>query len=252
MGTWSVGIFADDDAQDARDSYREILNTGLDGVAATDKFLKEWKGAMKDSDDGPVIWFALAETQWKLGRLEDRVRDKVIEIIDSGSSLDRWREESEKLAAKRQKVLLELKEKLLSPQPERKVIRVRKPTKIATWKAGELFAYRLLSGKLVVLCLEAIDEDHHGSLSALDWQGDTIPDAKTLKKLPRKAIEPHRKLGYHTLWGVGARKKKYVPYNRMQRLEIRIPVEKEASKRRWTHRYWHTLDEDLETFFGWK
>ncbi len=52
MGTWSVGIFADDDAQDARDSYREILNTGLDGVAATDKFLKEWKGAMKDSDDG--------------------------------------------------------------------------------------------------------------------------------------------------------------------------------------------------------
>ncbi len=101
---------------------------------------------MKDSDDGPVIWFALAETQWKLGRLEDRVRDKVIEIIDSGASLDRWREESDKLAAKRQKVLLELKEKLLSPQPERKVIRVRKPTKIATWKAGELFAYRLLSG----------------------------------------------------------------------------------------------------------
>lgn len=46
---------------------------------------------MKDSDDGPVIWFALADAQWSLGRLEDRVRDAAIRNIDEGSSLDRWR-----------------------------------------------------------------------------------------------------------------------------------------------------------------
>jgi hypothetical protein len=61
MGTWATGIYADDEAQDARDSYREILGSGLDGAKATDRFLKEWKGAMKDSDDGPIIWFALTE-----------------------------------------------------------------------------------------------------------------------------------------------------------------------------------------------
>jgi hypothetical protein len=60
MGTWGAGIYDDDEALDARDSYREILSKGLDGAEATDRFLKTWKSAMKDSDDGPVIWFALA------------------------------------------------------------------------------------------------------------------------------------------------------------------------------------------------
>ena len=142
MGTWSTGIYGDDEAQDARDSYREILSSGVDGTKATDRFLKEWKGALKDSDDGPVIWFALADTQWSLGRLEDRVRDEAIRIIDEGTSLDRWREAGEKLLAKRQKVLQELKKKLLSPQPRvRKIALKKKPPKAAAGKLlkpGEL------------------------------------------------------------------------------------------------------------------
>ena len=135
MGTWGEGIYDDDEAQDARDAYREILSKGIDGEKATDRFLKEWKSPMKDSDDGPVIWFAFADTQWRLGRLEDRVRDAAIRIIDSGSSLDRWREAGEKPLAKRQKVLLALKEKLLSPQPSPKKIKVEKPVK--PLKAGK-------------------------------------------------------------------------------------------------------------------
>lgn len=82
MGTWGNKIYDDDDddddddAQDARDSYKELLAKGLDGVAATDQFLKVWKQSLRDSDDGPIIWLALADTQWRLGRLEDVVRDK--------------------------------------------------------------------------------------------------------------------------------------------------------------------------------
>ncbi|RPI81446.1 MAG: hypothetical protein EHM42_10590, partial [Planctomycetaceae bacterium] len=142
MGTWSTGLYGDDEAQDARDSYREILSSGVDGAKATDRFLREWKGAMKDSDDGPVIWFALADTQWSLGRLEDRVRDAAIRLIDDGSSLDRWREAGAKLLAKRQSVLNELKKKLLSPQPPVKKIALKKqPPKVSVkkqLKPGEL------------------------------------------------------------------------------------------------------------------
>ena len=141
---------------------------------------------MKDSDDGPVIWFALADTQWTLGRLEDRVRDAAIKIIDDGSSLDRWREAGKKSAEQRHQVLLALKKKLLSPQPAAKVMKPKTVTKIAARKPGELFCFRLRSGRLVVLCLEAIDKNHHGELSALDWIGDSVPDAKTLKSLKRK------------------------------------------------------------------
>ena len=46
MGTWSEGIFDDDEAQDARDAYRELLSQGIDGKKATDRFLKDWKRAM--------------------------------------------------------------------------------------------------------------------------------------------------------------------------------------------------------------
>jgi hypothetical protein len=251
MGTWATGIYSDDEAQNARDAYLAILSSGLDGPAATDRFLKEWKAAMKDSDDGPVIWFALADTQWNLGRIEDRVRDAAVRIIDNGSSLDRWREVGEKLADKRQAVLLELKKKLLSPQPKPKALKVRKPTRIATWKPGELFAYRLRSGRLVVLCLECIDEDHHGELSALDWLGDSIPEAKTLKSTKRKRLILRGKRSSYTMWGVGARKKRDVPYDRMVRLGIRIPPEKVPAHRRWTHKSWHLLDNNLEEFFGW-
>ncbi|MFO0904050.1 MAG: hypothetical protein U0939_13685 [Pirellulales bacterium] len=129
MGTWGGGIYEDDEAQDAREANREILRSGLDDAQATDKFLKEWKAPLKDSDDGPVIWFALADAQWTLGRLDPRVRDAAIRLIDDESSLDRWKEAGDKALAKRRKVLLALREKLLSPQPPRKKLRIEKPVK---------------------------------------------------------------------------------------------------------------------------
>jgi hypothetical protein len=254
MGAWGFSIYDDDDAQDARYSYKDILSKGLDGPAATDEFLKVWKESLDDSDDGPTIWFALAETQWKLGRLEKRVREKAVEIIDSGFSLDRWREGGEKMLAKRQKVLATLKEQLLSPQPPKKVIKIKKPSKIGTWKPGDLFSYRLKSGKLVVLCLEEIHEQHHALLSALDWIGDEAPAEAALKKLKRKQLTLSDKSyqgGPYTHWQVLALKKRDVPYDRMTRLEVSTKTAP-AKERFGKVEKWAELDELLLTFFGWK
>ena len=55
MGTWGEGIYDDDGAAGAPDAYREILSKGIDGEKATDRFLKEWKSPLKNSDDDPVI-----------------------------------------------------------------------------------------------------------------------------------------------------------------------------------------------------
>jgi hypothetical protein len=250
MGTWSNKLYDDDDAQDARDSYKDLLAKGIDGPAATDRFLKLWKSSLKDSDDGPIVWFVLADTQWTLGRLEDRVRDKAVALIDDESSLDRWREQGPKAVTSRRKVLAALKERLLSPQPPRKVFKVKTPTKIGAWKRGELFAYRLRSDKQVVLCLEEVQPAHHAHLSALDWIGDEPPPAATLKTLARKTVDVGRR-GRSTFWGVAAERKRDVPYDRMTRLEVRIkpapPEERDASVKTWAR-----LDETLEEFFGWK
>lgn len=249
MGTWSSKLYDDDDAQDARDSYKDLLKKGIDGPAATDRFLKLWKSSLKDSDDGPIVWFVLADTQWTLGRLEDRVRDKAVALIDDESSLDRWREQGPKAVASRQKVLAALKERLLSPQPPRKVIKVKTPTQIGTWKPDELFAYRLESGKQVVLCLGDVDEQrHHATLGALDWIGDEPPPAAKLKALPRKPV-PESWKGPCIYWQAVARKKADVPYDRMTRLGVRVKALRGGVFP--DTKYWHDLDETLKEFFRW-
>ena len=48
-----------------------------------------------DEDEACVFWLALAATQSKLGRLIDLVRDRAIEIIDSGADLRRWENKPE-------------------------------------------------------------------------------------------------------------------------------------------------------------
>jgi hypothetical protein len=74
MGTWGTAIFSDDIACDVRDQYRECIGEGLSGSEATEKLMADYEQSLEDSDEGPPFWLALAATQWKLGRLEDRVK----------------------------------------------------------------------------------------------------------------------------------------------------------------------------------
>lgn len=110
MGTFGAGIYDDDVAQDARDAFLELLDEGLDEEAATRRFRRSWSGPLKDSDDGPVVWYALADTQWSLGRLLDQVRDEAVRRIDAEAGLDRWRDAGPKPLAQRRKVLAAFRE----------------------------------------------------------------------------------------------------------------------------------------------
>jgi hypothetical protein len=254
MGAWGYKLYDDDDAQDARDAYQKLLRQGLTDQAATDRFLTDWQESLNDSDDGPTIWFALADTQWKLGRLNAHVRNQALRLIEDGSSLDRWHEGGPKIVAKRKKVLADLKQQLLSPQPARKEIQVKPPSKIATWQPGELIAYRLNSGRLVILCLEEVHEGHHARLSALDWIGDEVPNPAALKGLKRKPLSLSDKSyggGPYTCWQALAIRKRDVPYARMTRSETLVATAP-RNERYGTAQQWGKLDECLLSFFGWK
>ena len=78
--------------------------------------------------------------QWKYGRLSDKIINKAIQIIDNGGDCGLF-EKADK--AKREKVLLECKQKLLSPMPDRKKVKVEKPCQISPWKIGDVFAFRI-------------------------------------------------------------------------------------------------------------
>lgn len=142
MGAWGAGLYQDDVACDVRDYYIDCLRD--DDESAEDKTINYFQDELNDDDDCAVVWFALADTQWKYGRLSEMVKNSALEYIDSGINLQLWADEDKKLYSKREKALADLKDKLLSPMPPKK--KLRKPHVFTcSWNTGDVFAYQLKS-----------------------------------------------------------------------------------------------------------
>jgi hypothetical protein len=201
MGVWGTAIFSDDNAADLRDDYRMMLGDGLSGPEATERLLAKWKpSSEKDPDMDAVFWLALAFTQWKCGRLEERVNKEAIRVIEDGSALRLWRGSPDE--RKRAAVLEAAKKQLESPQPiPRKIAKVFRAT--CDWEPGELIAYRLLSGSFIVF--QVIDHHHDAggvapNCEIFDWQGLELPPPSIFEGLPMRAQIP---LGVCEVSGTG-------------------------------------------------
>jgi hypothetical protein len=248
MGVSSTAIFGDDTACDVREEYRELVANGLSGPEATNRLLHEWKDIIDDEDDGPVFWLALAATQWACGRLEERVKANAVEIIDNGSSLSLWSEgANSKMLKQRQAALEKLRAQLHSPQPA--VKRIRKPPKIeCLWKVGEVLAYRLRSGKSVLLHVVA-EFGPSPVFVILDWVGKEVPSAERIKVLPLRMCHG---APVPFLFTVMHRNKKDYPAERI----INLAIRRKPYQRRITGGYlgsfWKDLDAGLKSWFGLK
>src|SRR4051812_20834294 len=91
VSSWGAGIFASDEAADVRDDYRALLEDKVPGDLATRRVIEGF--ASSAGSDDPTLWIALAASQHQVGRLEDHVRDRAVEMIDSGDALRSWLEE---------------------------------------------------------------------------------------------------------------------------------------------------------------
>jgi len=141
MGAWGTRLYQDDVAEDVKTYYKEQLGKGRSGEEITAEMIELNSAEIEDPEDGPVFWFALADTQWNLGRLEDHVKERALYHIDEGSDLKRWEDDPKEMRT-RAEVLGKLKEKLLSPQPEKKKVSVRKNYR-CQWQVGDVYAYQL-------------------------------------------------------------------------------------------------------------
>jgi len=154
MGTWGAGLFSDDTALDVRNSYRDCLADGLEGPSATDKVLAEFRDSLDDPDDGPPFWLALAATQRRYGRLEQRVRDRALAIIDNGADLARFAE-NPRLQRTRSQVLKKLRDQLCSPQ--RPPVKVRPEAQLeCDWEPGQIIGFKRDSGEWLTLHVQGI------------------------------------------------------------------------------------------------
>lgn len=149
MGVWGYKLYQNDLSLDVRDEFQEMYRDGKKAEEITEKLLEEYRGMIGDPTEEPLFWFALADIQWKCGVLMPEVREKAFYWMEHDRSMECCQplgitENVELQLKHRKKVLEQLKEKLLSPQPP-----VRKQPKrsvyICPWAIGDVFAYQLES-----------------------------------------------------------------------------------------------------------
>ena len=191
MGFWGSALYSNDTTCDVRDTYKELLAEQLSNEEAYEQTLEQCRGIIS-SDEEPLFWFALAETQWRAGRLTEEVKRKALEWIEKKGCLDVW-DENPKGAAGWQKTIDKLKEKLDQPMPKEKKFRKLEQN---PWNLHDVYAYQLngehaeseLAGKYMLL--QKIGEEDRGGrrtriamqLQVIDHVFDELPSLEDVNK----------------------------------------------------------------------
>lgn len=246
MGVWGTGIFSDDTASDLREEYRSLIGDGVDAAAAKVRLLDAYKSSFADPSESCVVWLALAATQWKLGRLDPDTLEHALQIIDSGADLARW-DINPKERARRKVVLEKLRAEITSSQPTAKKV-AKQVLSECRWQVGDLFSYRLLSGKFILFRVIGHHSDKGGTYPVcelLDWTGDAIPSEDAMRSLTIKASRTEYKhtitkvmlVGFRNKWG-----------KRIEDVGITLPAAQTPERSSVVH--FKFLDEFLKNWFG--
>lgn len=163
MGFWGSALYSNDCTTDVRDDYKKHLEDGLNNEQAFREIMNAYADHM-ETDEEPLVWYALADTQWNLGRLMPEVKEKAIWWIKHDGGMTFW-EGSANHGSGWRKTLAKLAEKLNTPQPVEK--RIKKPAEFTKnpWNIGDVYAYRFHTE-------EAIEKGYAGKYMLMQKQGD--------------------------------------------------------------------------------
>lgn len=215
MGSWNVTINGNDTALDLKKDYQAafLYNDVDTALQKIDNYILS-KFDETDEEEWCNYYYSLADFMWKHGILTDKVRDCAVSMIDSGFGLDIWAEAGNKTLEKRKKVLAEFRNKLLSPQPPKKKIKIN--LYLSTiFETGDIVAiqlktsdklymdyshfsekfFRECDGKYVVMRkvkdhvsyaskIEPSVKDHWAIFQLYSKVFDNIPTAEELKHIP--------------------------------------------------------------------
>lgn len=140
MGAWGSSLYSNDATCDVRDSYIELLKKQTDNEEAYKQMLESFQEYIGD-DEEPLFWYALADTQWKTGRLIPEVKDKALDWIAKDGGLSIWLEDGSS-GKGWQKTLDKLKERLNSELPPEKKFRKEIDFPRNPWSVGDVYAYQ--------------------------------------------------------------------------------------------------------------
>src|SRR5207245_10674356 len=139
---------------------------------------------LEGPEDAFALWVEVAGGGGKGGRRERGVLQHAVSVIGSGLDLARW-DGGSRDDQQRQAVLERLRVQLTSRQPpERRIPRQFRDSN--EWQAGDLVAYRLISGRFVILRVIGHQTDKGGTAPVcelLDWVCEELPNELPLRFL---------------------------------------------------------------------
>ena len=143
MGYWGIGLYDNDTSLDIKDTFDERFRYGTSIEDVTSYMIEYFSDLKSDLNEERLFWITLADIQWEYGILLQEVLDKALNCIDSGGDLELWKDNNSDYI-QREKVLSDLKYKLLSPLPPAKK-RVGLRAYKCKWKIGDVYSYKLES-----------------------------------------------------------------------------------------------------------
>jgi hypothetical protein len=160
MGTWNVGITSNDTAQDLLSEYQAAFSYyDVDtALLKIDNYVRMQGINEDDKEEWCDYYYSLALFMWKKGILTDQVRNQAIKMIDENFGLEIWEESGKNVLGKRTKVLAELKEKLMSPQPDKKKIKINLHLN-PIFEVGDIIAFKLITDDKVYLAKDSYFDD---------------------------------------------------------------------------------------------
>ena len=186
MGVWGAGLFDNDDTADLRADYRAYLADAQSDAGAIDAIAVDYAASLDRPQDTTAVWLALASIQWRLGRLDPRVKAAALAIIDDGLDLALW--EDSPLRKRRAAVLAKLRKVLSGPLPPAKALPKPPPLQLAGWNFSEVVGYRMASGKYVLLHVLGYRVwstlfVRAPTVTILNWFADSVPSERDIMGL---------------------------------------------------------------------
>lgn len=194
MGFWGSSLYANDCTSDIRDTYIQFLEHRCSNEAAYQKTMEEFYDCLNTKEE-PLFWYALADTQWELGRLMPEVKKKAMFWLEKNGGLDFW-EGHAKGQIGWKKTLAKLTDRLNTPQPREKKIESPADFQYNPGNVGDVFAYQFHTaeakkmgylGKYILLQKIGVAENGRGLVCphffVIDVLFDEVPASISLTDL---------------------------------------------------------------------
>jgi hypothetical protein len=148
MGSWGAGLYDDDEASDLRQSIALITKIPANGDRLLEILLKQIGRVPElNEDGGPTFWLVIADQFERRGIHCAQATDRALIAIESGADLNdlESRGQDSRGLRKRKSILDQLKQRLRSPKPERKIPKKPKPPD-AMVQVGDVYSFPTMAG----------------------------------------------------------------------------------------------------------